>query len=264
MRRSKNVLFTLTWCVACAEAPSFAGRPSPALPSTPPDTRTSQHPALPALARSAAPASPVKILAPLDGTVVNAATAKSLVVRVEGPTGAATSSPRLELSLDGERPRPVSGGALAISELLEPGATLANGVHDLVLALVGSDGLALEPSAGGVTSARFFVGARPNPPPAPRIVCLSPFGTHYGSAPSIALDVVFVGLNAGESELPVLEVAIEGGGVSRRARADGKGPFALGSFESGDHVVTVTSARGAPLLPGRCLFSYNRELERSP
>jgi hypothetical protein len=155
---------------------------------------------------------------------------------------------------------------LGISELLEPGATLSNGAHDLVLAAVGSDGIVLDPSAGGVTSVRFFVGARPNPPAAPRIVCLSPFGTHYGSAPSITLDVVLVGRSAGTESAPsAMDVTIEGAGFSRRARTAGRGPFALGDFESGDHVVSVTPARGAaPALPGRCVFSYNRELERGP
>jgi len=221
---------------------------------------------LPRLARSAGPPSPVRILAPRGGAVLDAAASKVLVVRVQGPSGASSPQPSLELSLDGARPRPVTATTLGISELLEPGVTLANGAHDLVLAAVGSDGVVLEPSAGGVTSVRFFVGARPNPPAAPRIVCLAPFGTHYGSAPSIHLDVVFVGHETATQIAPsALEVTIEGAGVSRRARADGAGPFALGDFESGDHMVFVTPVRGAPpALPGRCLFSYNRELERSP
>ena len=131
-----------------------------------------------------------------------------------------------------------------------------------------ADGVVLDPSAGGVTSVRFFVGTRPSPLPAPRIVCLAPFGTHYGSAPNIALDVVVVG-HAGKASAPsagpALDVAIEGASVSRRARAAGRGPFALGDFESGDHEITVTSAPGTEAaLPGRCLFSYNRERERSP
>jgi len=254
----------LTWCVACAEAPPLASGPSPARPFAPPEPRASAQPSLPALARSAGPPSPVRILVPRDGAVLDAAAWKSLVIQVQGP--AVAPSPRLELSLDGARPRPVTATTLGISELLEPGAALANGAHDLVLAAVGSDGVILEPSAGGVTSVRFFVGTRPNPPSAPRIVCLSPFGTHYGSAPKIALDVVLVGHGAGAGSTESdMEVAIEGAGGSRRARALGRGPFALGDFESGDHVVTVTSARGTPpALPGRCLFSYNRELERSP
>jgi hypothetical protein len=208
----------------------------------------------------------VRILAPQGGAVLDAAASKTLLVRVQGPSGGSSSQPALELSLDGARPRPVTATTLGISELLEPGVTLANGAHDLVLAAVGADGVVLEPSAGGVTSARFFVGARPNPPAPPRIVCLSPFGTHYGSAPRIALDVVLVGHETGKAIAPsALEVAIDGAGISRRAHAAGGGPFALGDFESGDHVVSVTPARGAPpALPGRCVFSYNHELERPP
>ena len=264
MRRSDSVLLVLTCCVACAETPSLASRPSPRPAGESAETRARVEPSLPALARSARPTSPVRILAPLALSTFDTAAAKSLVIRVQGPSG--VPSPRLELSLDGARPRPVVATTLGVSELLEPGAALANGAHDLVLAAIGSDGVVLEPSAGGVTSVRFFVGARPNPPPAPRIVCLAPFGTHYGSAPKIALDFVLVGRDSGNESAPsAMEVAIESPGVSRRARASGGGPFALGDFESGDHVVTVTPAQGAPAaLPGRCLFSYNRELERSP
>jgi hypothetical protein len=162
----------------------------------------------------------------------------------------------------------VGGGAIGIAGLLDPGATLAQGAHDLVLSALGPDGVVLEPSAGGVAAVRFFVGRRPNALPPPRIVCLAPFGTHYGIAPSISLDVVVVGharKAAMPEEGPVLDVAIQGAGLSRRARVAGQGPFALGDFESGDHEITLTSAPGSPpALPGRCLFSYNRELERSP
>lgn len=265
MRRSYGVLLVFVWCAACAEAPTLASRPPPATA----EEKSAPEPAsLPVLARSSRPLSPVRILAPLDGSVVDAGTSSGIVIRVQGSSGTPSPNETLVLSLDGARPRPVGGTALGIAELLEPGMTLANGAHDLVLSALGPDGVVLEPSAGGVASVRFFVGGRPNPLPLPRIVCLAPFGTHYGSAPSISLDVVVVG-HAGQATAPVdgpaLDVAIQGAGVPRRARVAGRGPFALGDFESGDHEITVTSARGAPpALPGRCLFSYNRELERSP
>src|SRR5688572_25167882 len=125
MRRSDSVLLVLTCCVACAETPSLASRPSPAPPGASPETRAPEQSTLPALARSAPPKAPVRILAPLDGAVLDAAAAKSLVIRVQGPTGAPTRS--LELSLDGARPRPVAATTLGVSELLEPGAALATG-----------------------------------------------------------------------------------------------------------------------------------------
>ena len=161
------------------------------------------------------------------------------------------------LSLDGARPRPVVSGAIAVAELTG-GATLVAGAHDLVLASVGADGVALDPSAGGLAAVRFFVGARPSPPPAPRVVCLSPFGTYYGKNPSIALDYVVTPGNPGAPSATEVRA-----GGSRLARAEGPGPFALGAFPPGDHEITLTSS-GAGALPGSCGFTYNPELERSP
>jgi hypothetical protein len=205
---------------------------------------------------------------------VDPAVLVGLAVRVHGPPRAAgdvakspagDSDVSLVLSLDGARPRPVVGGSIGIAELLDEHSPLEPGAHDLVLAAVGSNGVALEPDAGGVASARFFVGRRPATPPPSRFVCLSPFGTYYGRAPAIALDFVLVPLYArGAPEVPAV-AAIASGGAERRARAVGGGPFALGDFEGGDHLVTVTPAPGAsPVLPGRCIFAYNPEIERSP
>jgi len=166
----------------------------------------------------------------------------------------------LVLSLDGARPRPIASGTSKLGELLEPDVALAAGAHDLVLAAMGSDGVALDPAAGGVASIRVFAGSRPAAPVPPRLVCLAPFGTFYGSSSRIALDFVVA------SGTPVdAVVTIVGKAGSRRARAVGRGPFALGDFESGDHRVTLTPVSGSPpMLPGDCAFVLNRELERSP
>jgi hypothetical protein len=218
-------------------------------------------PALPALAplpRAEAPSEPARILEPADGAEIDARTAHGLVVRVRGPLPGAERRGALVLSLDGARPRPVVSETLAIAELAG-GATLDTGAHDLVLAAVGADGVALDPNAGGVAAVRFFVGARPSPPPAPRVVCLAPSGTVYGKNPSIALDYVVTPRN------PSVSFAIEvRAGGSRLARAEGPGPFALGAFAAGDHEVTLTTSGAAGALPGRCGFTVNPELERSP
>jgi hypothetical protein len=201
----------------------------------------------------------VRILVPFDGAEIDAQTVSALEIRVAAPAlGAA-----LVLSLDGARPRPVVSGSLAVAELVDGGATLGAGAHDLVLAAVGADGIALDPEAGGVAVVRFFVGAprtSVTPPSVPRVVCLSPFGTTYGKSPSIALDYV---VTAGSPS--ALTVSVVGPGGSRRARVEGRGPFALGTFPGGDHEVTLAAPPGAPpVLPGRCVFTHNPELERSP
>jgi hypothetical protein len=164
------------------------------------------------------------------------------------------------LSLDGARPRPIASGTSKLGDLLEADVALSTGAHDLVLAALGADGVALDPAAGGVASVRIFVGSRPSAPVPPRLVCLAPFGTFYGSSPRIVLDFVVA------SGTPVdADVTIEGAGGSRRARAVGRGPFALGDFENGDHRVTLTPVSGSPpMLPGDCVFVLNREIERSP
>jgi hypothetical protein len=250
MRRSHGVLFTFLSCAGCSESASLAARPRPRAPETA-SVGASELPVLPVLARTGRPPEPVRILEPPDGVEVDAASASGLSVRVRGPAS-------LLLSLDGARPRPVVSEALRIADLLDPNDALAAGAHDLVLAAVGSDGLVLEPTAGGVASVRFFVGPRPTPPAPPRIVCLAPFGTFYGAAPGIALDFVVASGNPTDANVEISPVA-------RRARASGRGPFALGDFESGDYRVTLEPVPGtAPTLPGRCVFTYNRELERSP
>jgi hypothetical protein len=211
----------------------------------------------------------VRILRPENGAELEPARASELVVGVHAPVGDPKHG--LELSLDGARPRPVHGTSAPIATLLEPGAVLAPGAHDLVLVAVGSDGMALDPRTGGVATARFFVGSRPAALPPPRLVCLAPFGTLYGAAARIALDFVVVSGNpsAKSGVVPIesadVVVAIEGPGVSRRARASGRGPFLLGEFSSGDYRVTLTPLPGSrPLLPGSCTFVRNPELERPP
>lgn len=271
MRRSDRVFLTFICCAACSKGASLAERQA----AVSPDARSvepsaSALPALSAFARSARPAEPVRILDPANGAEIDPAQANGLLVRVHAPVGAGNPAPAL--SLDGARPRPVNGATSRVADLLDPGAVLAPGAHDLVLVAVGSDGMALDPRAGGVASARFFVGSRPAAEVSPRLVCLSPFGTVYGNAARIALDFVVVSGNptpkaGGEAndENADVVVTIEGPGVSQRARATGPGPFLLGDFASGDHRVTLAPVPGArPLLSGVCTFTRNPELERSP
>jgi hypothetical protein len=213
----------------------------------------------------------VWIFRPENGVEIEPARASELVVEVHAPAGD-DPKPSLELSLDGARPRPVNGTISPIANLLDPGAVLGPGAHDLVLVAVGSDGMALDPRAGGVATARFFVGQRPAALLPPRLVCLAPFGTIYGNAPRILLDFVAVSENpasqagvASMNQSADAVVTIEGPGVSRRVRATGPGPFLLGDFASGDHRITLTSVPGSPpALPGGCIFSRNPELERPP
>jgi len=250
MRRSHGILFTFLSCAGCSESASLAERPRAAAPA-PANAGEAELPPLPVLARTGRPPEPVRILEPPDGAELDVASARSLSVRVRGPSS-------LQLSLDGARPRPVVSDTLRIADLLDDSETLAAGAHDLVLVAVGPDGVVLEPTAGGVATVRFFVGTRPIPPAPPRIVCLAPFGTYYGATPTIALDFVVASGDPTDANVEISPVA-------RRARASGRGPFALGNFESGDYRVTLEPVPGAPpALPGRCVFAYNRELERSP
>jgi hypothetical protein len=249
------------WCAACSEGAKLAERGRAAAPNARSvESSVSALPELTALARSARPKEPVRILEPLDGAEIDGARANGLVVRVHAPV---TENPKasVELSLDGARPRPITGTTANLADLLDVGASLGPGAHDLVLVLVGADGMALDPRAGGVASSRFFVGARPPTAPVPpRLVCLAPFGTIYGNAPRILLDFVVV---SGEGADAV--VTIESPGVSRRARATGPGPFLLGDFAGGDHRVTLAPVPGSrPALSGGCAFSRNPELERPP
>ena len=249
------------WCAACSEGAKLAERGRAVAPNArSAESRVSALPELTALARSARPKEPVRILEPLDGAEIDGARANGLVVRVHAPVGSENPKVSVELSLDGARPRPITGTTANLAELLDAGASLAPGAHDLVLVLVGSDGMALDPRAGGVAASRFFVGAPPTASVPPRLVCLAPFGTIYGNAPRILLDFVVV---SGERTDAV--VTIESHGVSRRARATGPGPFLLGDFAGGDHRVTLAPVPGSPpALSGACTFSRNPELERPP
>jgi hypothetical protein len=251
MRRSDGVWLTILSCAACSESASRVETRPPAVASPAPVSREAEPPRLEALARAGTTAE-VRILAPEEGALVDAAVARSLAIRVSGPGDGAT----LVLSLDGARPRPVSAGAVALAGLLAPGAVLEPGAHDLVLAVVDATGVALAPSPGGVASARFFVGQRA-PASGPRVVCLAPFGTVYGKAPSFVLDYTVV---AGAAS--ALDVTLAGPGGSRRVRAEGPGPFALGAFVPGDHEVMLASATDRAALAGRCAFTVNPELER--
>jgi hypothetical protein len=200
----------------------------------------------------------VRILAPANGAEFAPDAAQSLVISVSGPSNASERRVVLALSLDGLRPRPVTSGTLRAIELLDGGSSLGAGAHDLVLAAVGPDGIALEASRG-IASLRFFVGPRPAAPPPARLVCLAPFGTFYGKETRVALDFVVV---SGTSN--AVDIAIAGPDGTRRVRAEGSGPFALGAFRPGDHELSLTSAEGGSALPGRCGFTLNPELERAP
>jgi hypothetical protein len=265
MKRSYGTVLGLFGCAACSETATLAERPRPAAAPAARPAPESASPGLPeltAVPRPGRPSEPVRIVEPRDGAEIDLASAKGLAIRVHGPArtpGEAT----LVLSFDGARPRPVAGETLGLAELVETGAPLELGAHDLVLAALGPNGSVLEPSAGGVASARFFVGPRPAVPPPRRFVCLSPFGTYYGRAPAIALDFLLVPPDA-KAGAGVLS-AIASAGPERRARAVGQGPFALGDFGPGDHEITLSPEPGAPAaLPGRCVFAYNPEIERSP
>jgi hypothetical protein len=249
----------LLGCAACSETASVAEGPRTAPPKATPEAVPEELPALSVLARSGRSREPVRIAEPRDGAELDPAALGGFAIRVHGPEREAS----LVLSLDGARPRPVVGGTRGLTELIDGNASLERGVHDLVLAAVGSNGTVLEPRAGGVAAVRFFVGPRPRGAPPRRFVCLSPFGTYYGRAPAIALDFVVVPLEArGDANAPVVAAS---SGSRWRVRAVGEGPFALGQFEGGDHQLTVTPAPGAPpALPGRCVFAYNPEIEPSP
>ena len=263
MKRSYRAILGLLGCAACSETATLAERPRTAPPKTAPETTPEELPVLSTLARSGRPSEPVRIALPRDGAELDPASLGSFVIQVQGLPNAAGSGITLVLSLDGARPRPVVGGTLGIAELVDGSAPIELGPHDLVLAAVGSNGTVLEPRAGGVAAARFFVGPRPAAPPPRRFVCLSPFGTYYGRTPSIALDFVLVPLDArSDAEAPIVATTSSPGW---RARAPGEGPFALGDFAGGDHQLSVTPAPGAPpALPGRCVFAYNPEIEPSP
>ncbi len=264
MKRSYATVLGLLGCAAGSETATHAERPRPAAPSAAPAGDSPELPALAVAARPGRPREPVRIAMPRDGEELDPASVMALAVRVHGPARTSGEA-ALVLSLDGARPRPVIGESLGIAELVDATAPLALGAHDLVLAAVGSNGSVLEPSAGGVAAVRFFVGPRPAAPPPRRFVCLSPFGTYYGRAPAIALDFVLVPLESRATSGAPAPSAIASYGPDRRARAVGQGPFALGDFEPGDHEVTVSSAPGAPpALPGRCVFAYNPEIERTP
>jgi hypothetical protein len=196
----------------------------------------------------------VRIVAPGENSVLDAELARTLTVAVEGPQANADRSVSLVLSLDGARPRPVSSGSIHAVSLLDPGSTLEPGAHDLVLAAVRADGVALE---GALASVRFFVGARPSTPTPPRVVCLAPFGTFYGNEPAFVLD--FAVVPGGARAVDVTGARADG----ERVRAEGPGPFALGAFRPGDHQLTLSLTGDAPALRGRCVFTVNPELERS-
>ena len=253
MRRSVGVLLAALAGAACTESAALSE--SPRAPSPVPDPASDvKAPPLPSLApapRSGRPSEPVRILEPAAGAELEPATAKALVVAVAGPSGAS-----LVLSLDGARPRRVSDRSLAAETLLDPGTTLGVGAHDLVLAAVDADGVALEPDAGGIASVRFFVGPRRAGAP-PRVVCLSPFGTIYGKTPRVVLDVVIVGGSPADAV-----VTLESAGVFQKLRASGAGPFALGAVPAGDTELSIALTGGAQAAPGRCGFAYNPELER--
>lgn len=245
-------------CAACGEGAAVAAGPRTASAAPVSEVRGAEVSALPSVARAGRPSEPVRIVEPRDGSTLDPASANGLAVRVQGRVDVGSPGASLALSLDGARPRPVVSGVVTIGDLGDPGVTLAAGAHDLVLAAVASDGSVLAPSEGGIASARFFVGTRAVPSP-PRIVCLTPFGTYYGNAPRVTLDFVV----AAGSSLDA-EVAIAGAGVTRRARTVGPGPFALGDFASGDHEVTLSPIGGGAVIPGRCSFTVNREIERAP
>jgi hypothetical protein len=245
-------LLAVLACSACTENAQHAERPRAPSPAPVSIAQAPELSSLARVARSGRPSEPVRILAPVAGAELDPATASSLVVEVAGPRDAVAS---LVLSLDGARPRPVAPGTLAAARLLGPGAALAVGTHDLVLAAVSAQGVALEPSEGGVAAVRFFVGPRPRVLE-PRVVCLSPFGTVYGKAPAVVLDFVVVG---GEPADAIVVLRSEG--TSRQVRASGTGPFALGDPSPGDHELSITLA-GVTAVPGRCGFAYNPELER--
>ena len=263
MKRSYRAILGLLGCAACSETASVAERPRTAPPKATPEAAPADLPTLSVLARSGRPSEPVRIAEPRDGAEVAPDALGGFAIRVHGPERSVASDASLVLSLDGARPRPVVGGSLGLTELIDGSAPLELGAHDLVLAAVSSNGTVLEPRAGGVAAVRFFVGPRPAVPPPRRVVCLSPFGTYYGRAPAIALDFVVVPLEArGDADAPVVAASA---GSKWRVRAVGEGPFALGQFESGDHQLTLTPAPGAPpALPGRCVFAYNPEIEPLP
>ncbi|HEX6276829.1 MAG TPA: hypothetical protein VFZ53_27505 [Polyangiaceae bacterium] len=254
MRRSDGVLLTILSCAACGESASRVETRPPAVATASPPVRAPEPPRLEVLARPEGASEPARILEPRDGVTLDAAAASALVIRVSGPMAGGGTT--LVLSLDGARPRPVSSGTLALAELVAPGASLEQGAHDLVLAAVDAAGVAHAASSGGVAWARFFVGQRPPASP-PRVVCLAPSGTVYGKAPRFALDYVVV---AGTAS--AVDVTVSGAGGSRRARAEGPGPFALGAFPAGDHEVTLAAATEPAALLGRCVFTVNPELER--
>jgi hypothetical protein len=257
MRRSDGVLLAILSCAACGESASRRETRPPAVPAPPPETGAPEPPRLDALARPEGANEPVRIVEPRDGAIVDTAAARSLPIRVSGPA-LSERGPWLVLSLDGARPRPVVSGTLALAELLPPGASLEQGAHDLVLAVVDAGGVSLGTRPGRVAAARFFVGSRPPVSP-PRVVCLAPFGTLYGKSPRFVLDYVVVAGAAG-----AVDLTLSGPSGSRRARAEGTGPFALGAFAPGDHEVTLASRADPTAIPGRCAFTVNPEIERSP
>jgi hypothetical protein len=262
MGRTELALFVLASCAACGESARGTEHPHAALPRVQASAGNEAELAvLPSLARTGGTDESVAILEPSDGAELEPSVAQNLVVRVRGPARRAGRPPaELVLSLDGRRPRPVPSESLALAELLGAGEIPKPGAHDLVLAALGADGQVLDPAAGGVVSRRFFVGPKAGSVAPPLIACLAPFGTFYGKSPPLTLDFV---VTSGELASAVVE--IRGRGGLRRNRASGRGPFALGELESGDYQVTVSVPAGAaPAVPGRCEFTLNRELERTP
>lgn len=235
-------------------APADAGVDAPAKDS--PDAAPSPAVRLEPVALGQVEHAPhVEILFPFAEQRILIPKAASYVVRlsVEG-TSLEGGRPKVELSLDGERPRPVRDpNATKLAELTPEAAPPKPGAHWLFAAIVDESGSIVRgngASRAPFAAVRFWVGERPSPPPAPepRVVLWRPHGTINGAPSADAARVDFLAapqrLGAGGALVHLVGAGVD---VSRRlARWE---PLEVEGLPSGDYQVSVAllDEQGKPL-----------------
>ena len=173
----------------------------------------------------------------------------------------------VDLALDGERPRRLSGTqrVVTLGQLLPIDRELTPGAHWLFAAAVSASGLVPRGGPGlprAAVARRFFIGGVANDVPSSSgaLWLRKPEGTYNGATDSArVLCDAFMFSSAGTPLDAPLTIALRAPGITGELRLPA--PFFMRDVPSGDYEVQVSAAGVGPSTTN---FTVNRELGGTP
>lgn len=214
----------------------------------------------------ATPSAHVDIKFPIAEQVLSPAKVDKYVVRVtieHWKTG--TDGEGVEISLDGGRPRRLTGGTIPLRDLVTAGQELSPGAHFLSAAAIRSDGtIARAPKPTSLAPwalIRFWVGARgEREDPGPKVIVLQPQGTYNGEASANGAFVDCLPFYAAVGRDAELRVRVRGAGRKGERVLSSWQPLALRELPSGDFTVECALVKGdAVIAQDQATITVNRD-----